>query len=299
MRRRRNQVGNMLTVVALTTGMTVAVGVAGFSFNSFLFQCDQMQSKTDALALQLAGKINEGGRVGQINELQQCSRELMFVSRQELKQCEQEDFSFLTPLSQQLMGEARAGHNLVERERQNQIRLIKSDLQAEALKHNSDRSDRISLALPLLQTREPQITGIDVGYIDNVESNVKNLNVIKELSDFDRQNGYIDSTTKLYRANIDARLPDQEHDLSFRISSLPAYVEKICAPARNTNPDVFLRTGTIFTAAGDKDEEIDQLPSAIQVFVSMNASFGPREKYQATVSLVSTGAANGAIAGSN
>lgn len=297
MRGSRKQAGNMLTVVSLTTGMTVAVTVAGLTFNSFLFQCGRVQSKADAIALQLAGKINAGDRVGQINELEQCSRELVYISRQELKRCEHDDFSFLTPVCQQLMYEAEAGHRLVESERKNQIQRIEMDLRQAADKYNTASSGCMGLNLPWLQTCEPEIVRIDVGYIDNVESNVKSLDAIKELAEIDRQRGYVDRTTRLYKANIDAGLPEETD--SFKISGLPAYVEKTCAPARNTNPDVFVSTGTVFPTKMSGNGKIEQIPNAIQIVLDMNARFGLNDMHQAEVGLVSTAATNGAIAGSD
>jgi len=295
---KRNKNGNMLTVVSLTIGLIVAVGMSGLTFNSLLFQHRRAQGEADTLAINLAGKINEGDRVGQLNELEECSRELLYVNGKELKQCSDEDYSFLTPLCEQLMTEARAGHQLLDRERTNQMSLLTKRVQETASSYNSSAYQHMTMTLPWLKTREPKVSRVDVGYIYNVESNVISLDAIKELSEFDRQKGYIDRTTRLYKGNINASLPDSGGDLKFPFSSLPAYVEATCSPARNTNPDVFVRSGTIFSEEGGTLDAVEQIPNAVQVSYSLKASMGPRQDFATALSLVSTGATNGAIAGS-
>lgn len=286
----------MFTVVTLTMGIVVAIGIAGFTFNSFLFHCRREQYEADAMAVCLAGEINKDDRVGQLNEFEQCSRELMYVLRQDLKHCSDEDYSFLAPLCRQLLSQARSNHKLLERERQNQICLFSNRMQEDSLRYNSAARQETTFRLPWLQIAKPEVVQIDVGYIDNVESNVKSPEAIEELTDFDRRKGFIDTTTKLYRGNINAFLPDEDNDLSFNISSLPAYVAQTCSPVRNTNPNVFIRTGTIFSNGETMLGSIDHIPTAVQVFYSMNVSLDLQHQYKNAVNLVSTGATNGAVA---
>ncbi len=294
----RNSGGNMLGVVLLTLGLIVALTMSGLTFNTLMFQVGRAQEEVDTLALDLCSHINKGDRVGQINELEQCSRELIYLSHKELKQCSDSDFYFLTPLCLQLLGEARAGHFLLERERKNQINLISREIQEVALSYNSGDGKWLTLTMPWLETCEPKITRVDVGSIDTVESNVLNLETIRELADWDRQHRYIDQSTNLYRGNINALIPGPGSDLQFEISALPAYVKGTCSPARNTNPDVFLRAGTVFRSNAVPLDSINQIPNAVQVFYSLKVAAGPRKEIATRVNLVSTGATNGAIAGS-
>ncbi len=291
--------GNMLTLVTLTIGFIIAIGMSGFTFNSFLFEHKRAQGDADSLAIQLAQEINEGDRVGQLNELQQCSRELLYLSGKDRKMCSDEDFAFLAPLCNQLESEARSGHALLERERQNQIELMRRKMRELAAQHNDAKTSNFYLNLPWLQVRHPRVTRIDIGYINNVESNVKSLDVLKELCELDKRQGYIDPQTKLYKGNIKASIPECASDLNFAISSLPAHVKKTCAPARNTNPDVFIPTSTVFIDGSTTMDSIEQIPNAVQITCSMEAAFGLREKLGASVNLVSTASTNGAIAGSN
>jgi hypothetical protein len=295
----RNTRGNMLTFVTLTMGMIIAVAIGGLTLKTFLLQRSHGQCEADAMAVRLAAEINDGDRVAQINELEESSRELIYVSSKQLKQCMEEDYSFLTPLCQQLLAEDRAGHALLEHERQNLLRLIPSNIQKTAREYNTAASQNLAFAIPWLRINCPKIQRIDVGYIENVESNVKNLDALEELADFDRRQGYIDRPSNLYMANINACLPEDGSNLSFNISSLPAYVEKTCAPARNVNPDVFVRTDTIFTDGQPALPSIKQIPNAIQIFYSMNTAVVLQDKLESDVSLISTGVTNGGMAGSD
>jgi hypothetical protein len=241
----RNSRGNILILVVLATGIIVAAGVIGFIFNGFLFDHTRSQYKVDALALSLACSINSGDRVGEINELEECSRELIYVSRERFENCAQQDLGFLEPLCYELLDEARSGQELVERERKNQIALICKQIQKAANDYNKDSTNRRStFNLGWLQTSEPRIEQIFVGRIAKIQSSVKSLDVIAELDASDYAQDYIDATTKLFKADVDARLPE-DSDLSFDICSLPAYVEGTCAPARNTNPEAFIPSSTL------------------------------------------------------
>jgi hypothetical protein len=287
----------MTGILALTMGMLVAVGMAGFTFNNFLYQRAHAQSTADAVAIQFAGSINQGDRVGQLNELECASRELIYVTRQQLRKCQDEEYDFLAPLTQQLLAESRGGQQIVERERRNQIHHIGKDIQKVASAHNYAAAGQAAFSIPWLQIQDLRITRIDVGYIENIESNVKNLDVIDGLAEFDGRQGYFDRATNLYRANINAALPDADGDLPFKLSSLPAYVEETCSPARNTNPGVFVSTATIFDNGHPILAGIDQIPNAVQVTYALNTAVGLRDRFESDVTVVSTGITNGAIAG--
>src|SRR5688572_2538708 len=126
---RRNHRGNMLTFVTLTMGMIIAVAIGGLTLKTFLLQRTHAQCEADAMTVRLAAEINEGDRVAQINELEESSRELIYVSSRQLKHCTEEDYDFLAPLCQQLLAEDRAGYALLERERRNLLQLIPSNIQ--------------------------------------------------------------------------------------------------------------------------------------------------------------------------
>jgi hypothetical protein len=289
----------MLAIVALTMAVIIGVSVIGFIFNSFLFQRNRSQYQVDALAVQLAGKINDGDRVGQINELEECSRELVYVSRQDLDSCAEDELEFLSPLCQQLLDEAHEGQQLVENERQNQTGIILNDIRQITNHYNDIAAKANGFTLPWIQTREPEIYRIDVGSIVNIESNVRSLPALSDLADFDRRQKYIAGASNLFHGNIIARLPDLDSDLKFKFSGLPAYVSGTCSPPRNTNAEVFRRTATIFANGRTEPSNLEQIPNALQIFCTMDTSIGSPSDNHTKVDLVSTATTNGAIAGSD
>ena len=281
----------MLGLVVLTIGLIIGTGMMGFGFSRFMAHRSRAQSKVDAEALSIASGINQGNRVGLLNEFELCSRELVFVSHMRHEKCQQEeDSGFLAPLCYQFLTEAREGHMLLEQERENQIHQISREIQQSVQEYNWRADGELPFEFCWPTAGQPHIDGVSVGNIRKVASNVKDLSVIKELSEHDRSAGYVDTTTNLYKAEINAKLP-VETDLDFYISSLPANVEGSCSPARNANPDVFSGERMIVQDGKPADEPLHFLPSAVQLFSSINASAG--ENTSAKVNLVSTGVTNG------
>src|SRR5262245_42262711 len=128
----RSGKGNILFLAILTLGIVISVGVGGFIFNGYLFGCTRAQYQVDALAVDMAGKSNVVDRVGQINELEECARELIYVSRRQFEYCEEQDVKVLESLCYELLEEARAGQQLVEAERKNQVEVICAQIQGQA-----------------------------------------------------------------------------------------------------------------------------------------------------------------------
>jgi len=285
----------MLSLVVLTLGLIVAVGVIGIIFNSFLFQRTRTQYQVDALAMSVASTINAGNRVGQLNELEAHCRELVFVSRNRTENYAEDDMSFLTPLSNQLLEEARAGQGLVERERQNQIQLITKEVRQAASGYNLVTNRNGGFSLNWLQTTEPKVTRVDLGRIDGIESNVRSQPVISELADFDSRQGYVHGASKLFRAHTNAKLPGVDGDLDFKFSALPAFVGRTCAPPRNANPDVFVSYGSVFENGQPVPSAVQHIPNAVQIFSSMDVSIGTERLNKKSVDLNSVGTASGAV----
>jgi hypothetical protein len=295
MKRGRKSSGNMLTLVILVMGVIIAIAVIGFVFNSFLFQRARAQYDVDALAVALANKINIRDRVGQMNELQERSRELVHTSRQRTDNCSDE-MEFLFPVCDQLLQESREGQALVEAERQNQINLITKELREGALAFNSGKETNNPFSLRWLQTSQPKVRRMMLGRIDNVQSNVKNPGVLIELASFDREHGYIDERTNLFKSNTDAKLPTPDSDLHYKFSPLPAYINNTCAPGRNANPEVFKPYGCVIANGKQIPSEIEYIPNAIQLTCSMDVAFGSEGANKTEVELYSTGTTNGAFA---
>ncbi len=278
-------------------GGMIALFMIFFSMNGLLMKQNSSQSKADSMALSFAETINENDRIGQINELEACNRELVFTSRQRLRECRQKDLDILEPLCSQLVTEARSGHHLIEQERRNQLELICRQLKQSAEQQNEQAAAQSNFSLAFLQTKAPMVTRIDIGHISNIESNVKPQGVVQELAAFDAEHGFLNKRSKLLKANLNAKLPAEDSDLDFYISGLAARVGDTCSPARNVNADVFVRSGTILGPEGEKYVCVDKIPNAVQITCSMNAAIGNKHEHSQSLQFISTGAATGAIAG--
>ena len=292
----RKSTGNMLSLVVLTIGAIIALVLLGLLFNTFLFQCSRAQYKVDALAINLASKINSGDRVGQMNDMVEASRELVFVCDENMQRCQSQELEVLTPLCTQLLEEARRGQGLVDDERKHQIQVIVTELTDEATKYNRSANAIDGLAMLGLKAREPLITRIDVGYVRQMESNVHDLRMLPELSKADAEKGNTAPRSKLFRSNNNARLPGLQHDLAFKFSPLSASIKGVYAPARNANLQVFVPTGTVMKNGTGQPYSPEYAPSAVSITCSMDAAM---ENNQAAtkVDLNAVGITAGAVSG--
>ncbi len=295
----RHSRGNMIFLVSCTIALVIAIGIIGIMFNHVLLQRTRGQFDLDAITLSMASKINLGDRVGQINQLEEASRELVFTSRQTLNNCSEPEQGDLTKLSNLLLEDARAGHRLVENERRNQIAVIRAEMQDSVvdLKKNDGRG---GLSFFFIHTAQPKIIKVELGRIVNVDSNVRSLDAIPELRDFDRRSGYVDSSSKLIKSNVNAKLPAPDSDLNFRFCALPAFSGKICSPPRNANAKVFKSYGTIYLNGAKTRDEFDEIPEAVQITSVMDVNIENVAKLSnlATVQTISTAACSGASAAS-
>jgi hypothetical protein len=289
----RNSHGNMTFLVVLTIGLLVLIILCGFAFNLLLSRRSQAEYASDSLALALATDINSGNRVAQMNKLQDASRELVFVSRQHLDKCTDNN-RCLAGLCDGLLQEARSGHELLEKERQNQIAIIRDGVINSVKAHNRKVKEQRNFSFLGLQLQNPEVVRVDLGRISGVSSNVRNLEAIPELTDFDIQRSNFDQKTKLYKADINAKLPPPEDDLDFNLSSLPAFVGTIAAPPRNANPNMFVPYGTIFDENEPKTAILKQIPSAIQIYCTMNMTMPWDRQSSNSLELRATGSASGA-----
>ncbi len=293
----RQSRGNMTLLVSLTIGLVIVIAVGGLMFNRVLLERTRAQYALDALSLSLASRINPGDRVGQVNRLEEASRELVFTSRQAVNASSSQDLSGFSRLSNLLLEEARAGHALVEKERHNQISVIRKEVLEAVRSYENKRDENGGLGFLSIKTSDPKVIRVALGRIKNVDSNIESLDAIPELYEFDRQSGYVDAPSKLYKSNLYAKLPAPDSDLSYRFCSLPAYVGKTCAPPRNTNFDAFESFGSIFVNGVETREAFNDIPDALQITSNMDVDMADAAKKQsnlATLSAVSTGVSSGA-----
>ncbi|MDR3616974.1 MAG: hypothetical protein P4L53_25675 [Candidatus Obscuribacterales bacterium] len=287
----RSHNGNMLSMVALLLGLVCFACLTSFGFYMLLSQQKNGQSGTDQYALTSASTLNAGDRIGQMNNVIERCRELVYVSRVNNDKAQLPMNKLYQALSAQLLDESRENAKLVEEERKNQIKLCVKNLQATIVATKKVAPTGKRLSLPMFESAYPQIEIVRLGYIKGVQSNVENLLVIPDLREFDVEKKYIQKGSNLYLGNINAKLPGPDDDLDFKLSALPADVKKTISPSRLTAPDVFVTTATIFAQDKPLDAKMDQLPGAIQLQEQMDVS---NRQATSELKLTSTATASGA-----
>jgi hypothetical protein len=269
----RDQHGSMLTMTIFCIVIILVVCVIGFSFYLLLTQQERQQTVADNIALSLAKTINEGDRIGQMNNLVTLNRELVYNSRQISGATTSSDLYFCSPLAQQLLYEARSSADDIEKERENQIEIAKAALHYQVDNYNVNTKNAPQLHLPWWQSYDPQIYKVNLGSIAGVTSNVVHNDVFQPLTDYDTlQRHYVQKKSNLYFGNISAKLPEPDTDLDFKLTSLPAPVETTVAPARLANGEMFTPAGTIFAEGKYVPANFDQIPTAVQVLATMKVS---------------------------
>jgi hypothetical protein len=293
----RKSNGSMTFLIVLTIGLLLIVALCGVGFNQLLLKRSQGQYLADANTLSLATNLNKNDRIGELNEIEEASRELVFLSRQDCDKSSTDETKSMARMCDQLLDEARTGQALVESERKNQVAQINAEVLDAVALYNRKRNQQNNFAFLGLKTYDPEILRVDLGAIKGVNSNVKGLDAIPDLWALDSFKSYVDPKTKLYKSNIPVKLPYPDTDLEFKFASLPACVGKTIAPARNTNSNVFVPYGTIYDNGKIKTTAITQVPSAIQVQYDMNVNL-PWERTTSIekIGITSSGSASGASA---
>lgn len=293
----------MLLMIALVGGLIVAVVVIGIAVMLVLFSQQKGRQSADELALTLAQVLNRDDRQGQMNNLVERSRELVYSSRKAYDDCVSNEFHNMEPLMRDLMEESRTGAQTVEKARETLSELIISDLRVAQKDFNERLKQAHSMNLNWMRTSQPVVKQLAVGSIDKVNSNVTLSPGFPELKALDEKSGICDAKTGIYLGNINAKLPGADGDLDFKFSSLAAPVGTTVSVARLTDANVFKQSKVLPLAenggSGDvngvsanagasgsgsskqqsetekrKAQSVDQLPSAVQVKLVVGVSAG-------------------------
>lgn len=275
--KRRLPSGNVLVLVMVTSGVCALILTTFFSFGTVIFAETHLQNILDNVALSGACALNSNDCQGQMNNMVVRCRQLVYASRQTDDTIAQQR-PLLSKLADQLLEEARTSATTVEQERANLMTTSTAQAQQTVTTKFKSACGQQSqlLCLPWLQVSSPTLVSTSFGTVTGVDSNAFVLNGLPQLAAFDQQQSYIDSAPGLYKPGINAKLPAKDGDLIFDISSLPAYVKNITAPA------CLLGSGS-FTNQSD-----NQLKSAVQVRAVVKVSTTLGCSTTQSISLVST-----------
>ncbi|MBX9669658.1 MAG: hypothetical protein K2X93_18690 [Candidatus Obscuribacterales bacterium] len=285
----------MTVLVALVLVLISAIFIVGLIFVTLFSQHSRSQYLVDGLALSMAKSINSGDRVAQMNQLVARNRELVYMYRENYKECERQGLSHLAPLCDQLMDEAYSANSLVEHERKNQIGIISNEVRQMAHEYEKHRSSENNSWLPYMGTFEPKVMRIDVGCIRDVESNVQSLTTFPELAEFERGQGFVQARSNLFKSNINVRLPAPDERLRFTFAALPAYIDATCSPPRVANPEVFKPFTSIMLGGKNINNIQEFIPPAVHISADMEVALDPEHLNRHSVRVGSVGVTGGAL----
>lgn len=288
----RKRSGNML-LLTMISGLVMV----GTIFLMFIFLFPQMmkgmmQNSAEALALKTAKALNAQDQSGRMNNIVARCRELVFTSRETYNRVNSLGYKHLEPLSRQLLNEARNNAQMLDDQRELLLQEnVKSALKEAETAEFSIKGQK-EFSLPGMTAQAPKLTNMDLGYIKGVQSNVEVSAGNPALIQYDKDHDFIQESSNLYVSNIDARLPDADSDLQFKMFPLPAPVRGNVAPARLTAPTVFVSCGQVIKNGKPNKVKIEQLPSAVKLeYVSQ---VGTKATATQGVKIVTCAAADGA-----
>jgi hypothetical protein len=278
----RKQHGNMLWL-SLLGFLTIIIGLmVGASFINLLFIQNQVQKLTDEATINGAVKLNDGNRIGQMNDLVSHCRQLVYTSRQ-ITYSVPNTSPDLQMLSQQILDEDRASAHELEQER-GRLQAVCANESKKAITESLDSQTSIYRSLlPWLRMQTPHVVAIEFGSVKGVTSNALMNPVLEDLAAHDKTLKLYDESSKLYFGNIDAKLPGDDSDLTFKLSSLAAPVNGTVSPARLALVDVF-----------DKQKG-QQLQSTAKVTVGTEVKAGSLADRKENLNVTSTATTNGAM----
>jgi len=260
----RESKGSVLVLTLMVGGLLVFFCIVAFCFFLLLSENKKGKARVEEMAVNLAKTLNDGDRVGQVNNVIARSRELVFLSRHCETQASIRKLENWEPLSHYLVNEARSGAELVEAERKHQIDVSRKAVRYFADYTNLRTSEKPVFKLPFWHTWDAEIDTITFGCTDDTQSNVENSAIYPELREYDEHCKYFQKGSNLYMGNINAKLPSPDNDLDFKLTALPAPVENTVAPARIITARAFKPSGVVYQHLKPTEAKFDQIPTAIE-----------------------------------
>jgi hypothetical protein len=250
--------GGML-VVAIAVAFIMIIGImATLALTKLFINHQHSQTVADAVALRAARMLNSNDWAGKMNNLVVQSRELVFDSATTHNASTDPTVSYVEPLAHQLLYQARWGAEVVEQGRQ---RLILEQLKAITY---------MTLTDPELQRLGAHVVNLEVGTLEDTRSNVYD-DEADELQRYDEQKRWIDPKTKRFMGNINATLPDENQDVTFKLSPLHAPTGGRMLQAGLITPETFKKTATLIKDGKIVATTCDQMPPAVRIQIQFPA----------------------------
>lgn len=254
--------GNMLLLMLSVT--TILVMLLSFAFSYTLTCHDQiaLQGYGDSAALKGAIDLNTNDRAEQINNLVARSRELVFNARLAVDNANS-SHQYLQPLAYNLLMLSRNGASRVIDEKR---RLIKETLTALTTANKSVPKEDIEPGF--LMRKGPRLLNLEVGYLDNQNSNVSASPGNALLFAFDQNAKCLKKGSNLYLAQIPLKLISADNDLDFSLSPMPSSSDGQPVQAKLTAERDFRRFAYLIKDGQPQLVECREFPSALKMTFS-------------------------------
>jgi len=242
----------MLYLTCAVGILIVIVIVFAISMGKLFVHRTHDQSVVDSTTLKAALLLNSDDHAGKMNNLVVQSREMVFDARCAHNATLNSEFWYLEPLAQRLLDQSRWGANFIENGRK---RLIVEKIKGLQEMVSNDQS---------LKNHGATVLSLEVGSLADGQSNVYD-DEADELQSLDKQKNWIDPETRRFKGNINAVLPFEDQDLTFKISPLHAPNNGKMVQASLVPPNEFEKMATIVDKGKPVTVSCDQVPSAVRL----------------------------------
>lgn len=274
--RRAVENGSML-LLTCAIGILIVLGIVfAISLGKFFVHHTHDQNVVDSTTLKAALLLNADDHAGKMNNLVIQSREMVFDARSAHNATLNSDFWYLEPLAQRLLDQSRWGAQFVENGRK---RLITEEIKGLQNLAGTDQS---------LKNHGATVVSLEVGSLADRRSNVYD-DEADELQSLDKEKKWVDPQTRRFNGNINAMLPFEDQDLTFKISALHAPSNGKMVQASLVAANEFEKMVTIIDKGKPVAAICDQMPSAVRLNFAfpdkLTQEYGPVEfKFSAAAS---------------
>jgi hypothetical protein len=268
-RRIRSSRGSILTLVVLCLFGLVAIFMIVISMMMLTVTFHSAEHKSDGITLELAQIPNADNRLGDLNDMTVCSRQMIFSSRQNLSRTTENRNKQFQPLAEQMLAESRESSFILGREHRNQIENMIEAVHSYVWNFNNVRRSQSQMDNVILKQQGRKIVEVEVGTVESVQGSAKSdASTMPLLNDLDANAKLVDPRSGYYLPNKNIVLP-YDDDLKFSIDSLAPAIEGTISPSRLLNQGAFKPTAQLFDKGIFQPKNLDVVPTAVRVVEEM------------------------------
>lgn len=294
----RSSSGNII-IISVTLAVAIILFLVWILQAYWLdFTHEKELTASEKVALAAAKELNKDDTQGEMNFITARGREYLFCCREALAKAEATakagaGQTIMQQFAVEVCNKTRSKMQKLDDEKTSVIKVVCSNASNAAKSAKQSAGTPGAATLAGAKTGAVELAELWVSGVTNTPSNVEQPTENKLLMQLDAQtsdNGkpLLDPKTKFYSGNINAKLPDDDADLNFYISSLAPEINGVTTPPRKMNQNDFdpaPHPVNILNAQLPKF-----LPSAVQALLTVQVSDG---KAQHQLRAVGAAACNG------